>query len=99
MLAMGGMGCISVLSNVVPKESVEMCDKFFAGDVSGAAALQLKLLELVNCLFCEVNPIPVKAAISAMGFGTEHLRLPLTPMEEPQRSKLYEEMRKLGIEV
>ena len=97
MLAMGGMGCISVLSNVVPKESVEMCDKFFAGDVAGAATLQLELLELVNCLFCEVNPIPVKAAISAMGFGTEHLRLPLTPMEPKNRERLYAEMKRLGV--
>ena len=97
MLAMGGMGCISVLSNVVPKESVEMCNKFFAGDVAGAAALQLVLLELVNCLFCEVNPIPVKAAISAMGYGTEHLRLPLTPMEPKNRERLYAEMKRLGV--
>ena len=97
MLAMGGMGCISVLSNVVPRESVEMCDKFWAGDVAGAAALQLKLLELVNCLFCEVNPIPVKAAISAMGFGTEHLRLPLTPMTSANRDRLFAEMKKLGV--
>ena len=97
MLAMGGMGCISVLSNVVPKESVEMSDKFFAGDVAGAAAVQLKLLELVNCLFCEVNPIPVKAAISAMGYGMEHLRLPLTPMTEANRARLFAEMKKLGV--
>jgi 4-hydroxy-tetrahydrodipicolinate synthase len=97
MLSMGGMGCISVLSNVVPKQSVEMCDKFFAGDVAGAAELQLELLELVNCLFCEVNPIPVKAAISAMGFGTEHLRLPLTPMEPKNRERLYAELKRLGV--
>ena len=97
MLSMGGMGCISVLSNVVPKESVEMSDRFFRGDVAGAAEMQLKLLELVNCLFCEVNPIPVKAAISAMGFGTEHLRLPLTPMEPQNRARLYAEMQKLGV--
>ena len=97
MLSMGAMGCISVLSNVVPKQSVEMCDKFFAGDVAGAAALQLELLELVNCLFCEVNPIPAKAAISAMGFGTEHLRLPLTPMEPKNRERLYAEMKRLGV--
>ena len=97
MLAMGGMGCISVLSNVVPKESVEMCDKFWAGDVAGAAAMQLKLLELVNCLFSEVNPIPVKAAISAMGFGEEYLRLPLTPLTDANRARLFAEMKKLGV--
>jgi 4-hydroxy-tetrahydrodipicolinate synthase len=97
MLAMGGMGCISVLSNVVPKEAVEMSDRFFRGDVAGAAELQLRLLELINCLFCEVNPIPVKAAISAMGFGEEHLRLPLTPMEPQNRARLLAELKKLGV--
>ena len=97
MLSMGGMGCISVLSNVVPKEAVEMSDRFFNGDVAGSARLQLELLELVNCLFCEVNPIPVKAAISAMGFGEEHLRLPLTPMEPQNRQRLYAELKRLGV--
>ena len=97
MLAMGGMGCISVLSNVMPKEAVEMSDRFFRGDVAGAAELQLRLLELINCLFCEVNPIPVKAAISAMGFGEEHLRLPLTPMEPQNRARLLAELKKLGV--
>ena len=97
MLAIGGMGCISVLSNVIPKEAVEMSDRFFRGDVAGAAELQLRLLELINCLFCEVNPIPVKAAISAMGFGEEHLRLPLTPMEPQNRARLLAELKKLGV--
>jgi 4-hydroxy-tetrahydrodipicolinate synthase len=97
MLAMGGAGCISVLSNVVPKEAVEMTDRFFAGDVAGAAQLQCKLLDLVNLLFCEVNPIPAKAAVSAMGYGQEHLRLPLTPMEPANRAKLFAEMKKLGV--
>ena len=99
MLSMGGMGCISVMSNVVPDLCVEMCDKFFAGDVAGAAQLQCKLLPLVNTLFCEVNPIPAKAAVSAMGFGEEHLRLPLTPMEPANREKLFAEMAKLGVNV
>ncbi len=99
MLSMGGMGCISVMSNVVPSLCVEMTDKFFAGDIAAAAALQCRLLPLVNSLFCEVNPIPVKAAISAMGFGKEHLRLPLTPMEEGNRAKLLAEMAKLGVKV
>ena len=97
MLAMGGMGCISVMSNVVPTLCVEMFDKFFAGDVAGAAELQCRLLPLVNCLFSEVNPIPAKAAISAMGFGKEFLRLPLTPMEDAGRAKLLAEMAKLGV--
>ena len=97
MLSMGGAGCISVVSNVAPKLTVEMADKFFAGDIAGAAALQCKLLPLINCLFSEVNPIPAKAAITAMGFGTEHLRLPLTPMEQPNREKLLAQMRALGV--
>ena len=99
MMSVGGQGCISVLSNVVPKMAVEMTDKFFAGDVAGAGALQLKMLPLINALFSEVNPIPAKAAVSAMGFGKEHLRLPLTPMEPANREKLFAEMAKLGVNV
>ena len=97
MLAMGGMGTISVLSNVIPKGAVEMTDAFFAGDLRKAAALQCRYLDLINLLFCEVNPIPAKAAISAMGYGTEFIRLPLTPMEEGNRTKLLAEMRKQGV--
>lgn len=97
ILSMGGLGCISVLSNVVPKETVAICDKFFAGDVAGAAELQCKLLTLVNLLFCEVNPIPAKAAAAAMGFGEGGIRLPLTPMTEGNRQALLAEMRKLGV--
>lgn len=99
MMSMGGLGCISVLSNVVPKLAVEMTDKFFAGDIASAAELQCKVLPLVNALFSEVNPIPAKAAISAMGFGQEHLRMPLTPMESVHRENLYQQMRKLGVQV
>ena len=98
-LSMGAAGTISVLSNVVPKEAVQMTDAALAGDYETAAKLQCKLLPLINALFSEVNPIPAKAAVSAMGFGQEILRLPLTPMEDATRAKLYEEMRKLGIEV
>lgn len=97
ILSMGGMGTISVASNVVPREMVAMTDLFFAGDVAGAAAMQCKLLPLIDALFSEVNPIPAKAAMSAMGYGEEHLRLPLTPMEPANRAVLYEEMRKLGV--
>ncbi len=99
ILAMGGAGCISVLTNVVPELGVAMTDRFFAGDVAGAAAMQLKLLPLVDCLFSEVNPIPAKAAVSAMGYGQEHLRLPLTPMESANRARLHEQMRALGVNV
>ena len=97
LMAMGGLGCISVLSNVAPALAVEMTDRFLKGDVAGAAELQCRTLPLVDALFCEVNPIPAKAAVSALGFGEEHLRMPLTPMEDDHRQNLYEQMRKLGV--
>ena len=96
-LSMGAAGTISVLSNVAPKLAVEMVEKAFAGDYAGAAALQCKLLPLINALFSEVNPIPVKAAAAALGFGENYLRLPLTPMEPDHEAVLQAEMRKLGI--
>ena len=99
ILSMGGMGTISVLSNVVPREAVAMTDAFFAGRIQEAAQWQCKLLPLIDCLFSEVNPIPAKAALSAMGFGEEHLRLPLTPMEPENREKLFRALRKLGVRV
>ena len=99
MMSMGAKGCISVLSNVLPKEAVAMTDACLAGDYAKAAAMQCKLLPLINALFSEVNPIPAKAAVSAMGYGEENLRLPLTPMEPATRAVLYEEMRKLGVQV
>ena len=93
ILSMGGLGVISVLSNVAPRKTVEMCDRWFAGDVKGAAALQMEMLPLINALFCEVNPIPVKAAMAAMGFCENHLRLPLTPMSEEKWPRLEKCMR------
>ena len=99
MLSMGGMGCISVLSNVVPGLAVEMCDRFFAGDVAGAAELQCKMLPLIRALFSEVNPIPAKAAVAAMGFGEEYLRMPLSYLEDGNRENLLKQMRALGVKV
>ena len=99
ILSMGGMGCISVLSNVLPRETVEICERFFAGDVAGAAALQCKYLPLINALFCEVNPIPVKAAMAAMGFCENSPRLPLTPMEDAHYQVLLQCMREQGVNV
>lgn len=97
ILSLGGIGVISVLSNIMPKETAEICSRFFAGDVAGSARLQLSLMELIGALFCEVNPIPVKAAVSAMGFGENYLRLPLTPMEPENREWLLRAMRKLNL--
>ena len=99
ILACGGKGVISVLSNVAPKETVAMCDRYFAGDVAGAMALQKKYLPLIQALFCEVNPIPVKAAMAAMGFCENYLRLPLVTMEEDHEQKLLACMRNVGIQV
>lgn len=99
ILSLGGKGVISVLSNILPKETCEICDKFFEGDVRGSAALQLKLLPLINALFCEVNPIPVKAAVAAMGYCENYLRLPLTPMEEEHEKVLLSLMREAGLNV
>ena len=99
LLACGGKGVISVLSNVLPKESVEICDRYFAGDVAGAMALQTKYLPLINALFCEVNPIPVKAAMAAMGYCENYLRLPLVPMEDAHYQQLLECMKNAGVNV
>lgn len=97
ILSMGGSGVISVLSNVMPKETVEICTRYWEGDVKGSAALQCKYLPLINALFSEVNPIPVKAAMAAMGFCEDYLRLPLTPMEDAHKAKLLEIMRNHGL--
>ncbi len=94
ILSLGGKGCISVLSNPLPRLTTEITRKFFAGDVKGACELQLKLLPLTNALFSEVNPIPVKSAMAAMGFCEEYLRLPLTVMEDANKAVLLEELKK-----
>ena len=97
ILSMGGAGCISVLSNLLPRETCEICRRFFAGDVQGAAQLQMRYLPLIQALFCEVNPIPAKAAMAAMGYCADVLSLPLTPMEDANRARLLACMRKEGL--
>ena len=97
IMSLGGLGVISVLSNVAPRKTVEICDRWFRGDVQGAAALQLELLPLINALFCEVNPIPVKAGMAAMGWCENFLRLPLTPMSEEKWPQLEKCMRDQGL--
>lgn len=96
-MAMGGKGVISVLSNVAPKECVAMTNACLNGDYVLAARWQCRLLPLIHALFCEVNPIPAKAGVAALGFGEEHLRMPLTPMEENNRQRLLAEMSALGL--
>ena len=97
ILAYGGRGVISVVANVAPVQTVELCRRFFDGDLKGSVAMQLKLLPLIQSLFSQTNPIPAKAALAKMGMIQDKLRLPLTPMEEPFRSKLYERMEELGL--
>ena len=97
IMSLGGIGVISVLSNIMPKATSDMCKMFMSGDVAGARKLQLDLLPLVNALFCEVNPIPVKAAVAAMGYCENYLRLPLTPMEKANEEKLLSLMKEQNL--
>ena len=97
ILSMGGKGVISVLSNVIPAETKEMCTRFWNGDVEGAAALQCKYNELIKALFCEVNPIPVKEALAMMGWCDPILRSPLYRMEEANLARLKAAMEDLGL--
>ncbi|MGJ0846411.1 4-hydroxy-tetrahydrodipicolinate synthase [Tissierella praeacuta] len=95
--ACGGHGVISVASNVIPKEMQEMCEAFMSGDVAKALRLQLEYKKLIDLLFSEVNPIPVKAALTEMKYIEDELRLPLTSMEENTRIKLIQEMKRLNL--
>ncbi|MBP3198230.1 MAG: 4-hydroxy-tetrahydrodipicolinate synthase, partial [Butyrivibrio sp.] len=97
IMAVGGLGVISVLSNVAPKETHEICQKCLDGDFTGARDLQFKALPLVKALFSEVNPIPVKSALEMIGFKAGPLRLPLTKMETAHEEVLREEMKKFGL--
>jgi len=97
ILAAGGIGVISVLSNVAPKQTHEICQKFFDGDVAGSLKLQLDLLDVINNLFSEVNPIPVKAAMNMLGYKAGTLRLPLTEMEDAHKAVLKAAMEEAGI--
>ncbi|NLK22686.1 MAG: 4-hydroxy-tetrahydrodipicolinate synthase [Clostridiales bacterium] len=93
MLSLGSLGVISVLSNVAPKETSEICKSFFNGDVKRSLELQTKYLDLIDALFCEVNPIPVKTALNLMGFKVGNLRRPLVSMEESNLNTLKEALK------
>lgn len=93
ILSLGGKGVISVLSNLMPKETGEMCKLYFDGKVKESRDMQLRLVPLINSLFSEVNPIPVKAAMAAMGYCENYLRLPLTPMDEKKEAVMLELMK------
>ena len=97
LLSMGGYGVISVLSNMLPKETVEICDSYFAGDIKKSMSLQLKYLPLIRALFSEVNPIPIKSAMAKLGYCENYLRLPLTPMDKAKEEKMFSIMKELGI--
>ena len=97
IMALGGIGVISVLSNVAPRQTHEICRKFLDGDVAGSRKMQLEALNLCNALFCEVNPIPVKKALNLMGMEAGPLRMPLTEMEEANAARLKKAMEDYGI--
>lgn len=96
-LALGGDGVISVLSNILPKETTEICKLWFASKTKEATALQLKLLPLINAIFSEINPIPIKALLSHKGFCEEEYRLPLCPMNEEKKKALFEVFDKIKL--
>lgn len=97
ILSLGGSGVISVLSNIMPRETQKMCEDYFSGNIEAARRAQLDLLPLINALFCEVNPIPVKAAVAAMGYCENYLRLPLTTMETEHEKRLLSLMKEQNL--
>jgi 4-hydroxy-tetrahydrodipicolinate synthase len=97
MLAYGGKGVISVLSNIIPKDTHEMAASFLKGDIARSRRLQLDFIPLINALFCEVNPIPVKTALNLMGFDAGPLRMPLCPMSDKNLSLLKQAMTDYGL--
>ncbi len=97
ILSLGGIGVISVLSNVMPQETHDICNLFFDGKIAESAALQLKLLPLIHALFSDVNPIPVKEALNLLGFAAGECRMPLCSMSDAARNALKEEMQKLDL--
>ncbi len=99
LMSLGGLGVISVLSNVAPKETHDIVEMYLDGDVRGSMELQLKAIPLIDQLFCEVNPIPVKAGMNLMGFEVGPLRMPLTEMEDAHKENLKAAMKDFGIEV
>ena len=97
LLSLGGKGVISVLSNIAPKQTHDICAKFFEGDVEGSRKIQLDAINLIDALFCEVNPIPVKKALNLMGLNAGILRRPLTEMEDANAAKLEKAMKEFGL--
>lgn len=99
VMSLGGKGVISVVSNILPKETHDICQKYLDGDVSGSLDLQLKMLELINTLFIEVNPVPIKVAMRLLGYNVGNLRMPLCEMDEDNLAKLKQSMQNYGLNV
>lgn len=99
ILSLGGKGVISVLANIAPEYTHDLCQKFFDGDLKGSLKMQLDALPLIEKLFCEVNPIPVKTAMNLLGKEVGDLKMPLSPMEEAHKQALVEEMKKFGMKL
>lgn len=97
IMSLGGIGVISVLSNILPRETHNICEEFFKGNIDKARDMQLKYVSLINALFSDVNPIPVKEAMNMMGLGIGPLRMPLAPMTDSARAALREELKKHGL--
>lgn len=97
LLSIGGKGVISVLSNIAPRQTHDMCAKFFAGDIAASRKIQLEAFSLIEALFCEVNPIPVKKALNFMGMEAGPLRRPLTEMEPDNSARLEKAMKSYGL--
>ena len=99
ILSLGGKGVISVLSNLLPRETHDICRSYLDGNIKAASDAQIRYIPLINSLFCEVNPIPVKEAMHLLGYCTEEIRLPLCGMEEANRARLIKDMRDVGLKV
>lgn len=97
IMSLGGKGVISVLSNILPEETHNICADYLAGNVKAAADAQIKYLPLINSLFCEVNPIPVKAAMNLLGFCSDEIRLPLCEIEDANKARLINDMKNAGL--
>jgi 4-hydroxy-tetrahydrodipicolinate synthase len=97
IMSLGGLGVISVLANVAPKKTHDICAKYLAGDVEGARKLQLEAIDLIDSLFCEVNPIPVKTALNIMGKEAGPLRMPMSPMNENDTERLTKSLKDYGL--
>jgi len=98
-LSIGGAGVISVMANILPKETSDICELFFSGKIKESAELQLSLMDMCGALFAETNPIPVKYAMKLMGLCTGEARLPLTPLDARHRGRLEAAMRKAGVKI